>query len=52
MALRAAGIYRGGLTGGNYFVWQRSLRAFLSKIEEFRKKGLRLIDVETYLVNR
>ncbi len=52
LALRAAVIYRGGLTGGNYFVWQKSLRAFLSKIEGFKKKGRRLIDVETYVVGR
>jgi hypothetical protein len=51
MALRAAGIYRGGLTGANWFTWNKSLSNFESKIADFESQGLRLIDVETYVAN-
>ncbi len=51
MALRAAGICRGGVSWANYFTWQKTLGNFEAWIDEQRKKGRRLIDVETYVVN-
>jgi hypothetical protein len=50
MALRAAGICRGGLSGSDYFNWEMTLAEFQVWVEGRRKKGLRLIDLETYLV--
>jgi hypothetical protein len=51
MALRAAGICRGGVSWANYFTWQKTLGNFEAWIDEQHDKGRRLIDVETYVVN-
>lgn len=51
MALRAAGICRGGVSWANYFTWQKTLGNFEAWIDEQYYKGRRLIDVETYVVN-
>ncbi len=51
MALRAAGICRGGVNWANYFVWQKTLGQFETWVNDQYNKGLRLIDVETYVVN-
>lgn len=51
MALRAAGICRGGVSWANSFTWQKTLGNFEAWIDEQHDKGRRLIDVETYVVN-